>query len=92
VGADLNYPTTQGKKAPGAGLINAYMTRVMKVSNHDPVVCLALMKGMNLLVPLASLFHPRIVWRVLRGRISIPQPASPPVTAVEGYRKAEPYE
>jgi 2-polyprenyl-6-methoxyphenol hydroxylase-like FAD-dependent oxidoreductase len=87
VGADFNYPTTEGKKAPGTDLINAYMTRLMKVSNDDPVVCLALLKAMNLLVPSTSLFHPRIMWRVMRGRISTTQPNSRLDTAVEGYGK-----
>ena len=76
VGADFNYPTTEGKKAPGTDLINAYMTRLTKVSNHDPVVCLALLKAMNLLVPSTSLFHPRIMRRVLRGGTTTTQPAS----------------
>jgi len=65
VGADFNYPTTQGKKQPGTDLINAYISRLMKISNHDAVICLALLKVMNLLEPPASLFHPRIVKRVL---------------------------
>jgi hypothetical protein len=92
VGADLNYPTTEGKKPPGTDLINAYMTRLMKVSNHDPVVCLALLKAMNLLVPLASLFHPRIMWRVLRGGGSTIPPTSRLHMAVEGYGKDQPYD
>jgi 2-polyprenyl-6-methoxyphenol hydroxylase-like FAD-dependent oxidoreductase len=67
VGADFNYPSTRGKKPAGTDLINSYITRLMKVSNHDAVVCLALMKVMNLLAPPASLFHPGIVSRVLSG-------------------------
>jgi 2-polyprenyl-6-methoxyphenol hydroxylase-like FAD-dependent oxidoreductase len=73
VGADFNFPTTQGKKQPGTDLINAYITRLMKVSNHDAVVCLALMKVMNLLEPPASLFQPGILRRVLRGRVESKQ-------------------
>lgn len=65
VGADFNYPTTKGKKQPGTDLINAYMTRVIKASNRDPIVSLAFMRVNNLLDPVTSLFHPRIVMRVL---------------------------
>ena len=73
VGADFNYPTTQGKKQPGTDLINAYITRLMKVSNHDAVVCLALMKVMNLLAPPANLFQPGILRRVLWGSVGSKQ-------------------
>jgi 2-polyprenyl-6-methoxyphenol hydroxylase-like FAD-dependent oxidoreductase len=73
VGADFNYATTQGKKQPGTDLINAYITRLMKVSNHDAAVCLALMKVMNLLEPPASLFQPGILRRVIWGRVESKQ-------------------
>ncbi|MGH2543655.1 MAG: FAD-binding monooxygenase, partial [Ardenticatenaceae bacterium] len=68
VGEDFRYPETEGPKAPGTDLINAYMVKVHRVSHHDRVVCAAFLKVMNLMEPPTSLFHPRILWRVWRGQ------------------------
>ena len=47
---------------------NRYVAKVHQATLYDPVVCLALLKVMNLMAPPPSLFHPKIVWRVLRGK------------------------
>lgn len=87
VGEDFRFPETEGKKAPGTDFINAYVARVHRASHRDPVVCKAFLNVMNLLKPPTSLFHPRILWRVLQhGRQ--PQGALASERAVDvGYAK-----
>lgn len=68
VGEDFRYPQVTGPKAPGTGLINAYVARVHRAAIHDTVVHLAFMRVMHLLAAPSSLFHPRIAARVLFGR------------------------
>lgn len=68
VGEDFRYPEVTGPKAPGTDLINAYSARVHRAAIHDPTVHLAFMRVAHLLAPPTSLFHPRIVARVLFGR------------------------
>jgi len=67
VGEDFRFPETQGKKAFGTDLINAYVAKVHRATHRDPVVYGAFLKVMNLIAPPVSLFHPRILWRVLCG-------------------------
>lgn len=66
VGEDFRFPTTSGPKPPAIDLINRYVSRVNRVTHHDEVVGKAFLNVMNLLAPPTSLFHPRILWRVLR--------------------------
>jgi 2-polyprenyl-6-methoxyphenol hydroxylase-like FAD-dependent oxidoreductase len=68
VGEDFRYPETIGPKAPGTDLINRYVSRLHQATHHDPVVYEAFLQVMNLMKPPASLFHPKIVWRVLRSK------------------------
>ncbi len=64
-GADFSYPETEGPKARGTDLINAYVTRVQRATHHDPVVYGAFLRVMNLMAPPSTLFAPRVVARVL---------------------------
>ncbi|MEZ4709883.1 MAG: hypothetical protein R3A44_21940 [Caldilineaceae bacterium] len=66
VGEDFRYAETSGPKPAGVDLINKYVARVHRATLHDEVVCNAFLKVMNLMAPPTSLFHPRIVWRVMR--------------------------
>lgn len=66
VGEDFRYAETRGPKPAGVDLINKYVARVHRATLHDEVVCHAFLKVMNLMAPPSSLFHPAIVWRVLR--------------------------
>ncbi|MEZ4864248.1 MAG: hypothetical protein R3C14_23245 [Caldilineaceae bacterium] len=68
VGEDFRYPETAGKKPAGVDLLNAYVAKVHQATHHDPTVYLAFLKVMNLMAAPTSLFHPRILWRVLRGK------------------------
>lgn len=65
VGADFRFPGTEGKKAASVDFINAYVTKVHRATHHDPVVQAAFLKVMNLMQPPASLFHPKVLLRVL---------------------------
>lgn len=66
VGEDFRYAQTVGPKPPGIDLVNRYVSLVQRATHRDKVVCAAFLRVMSLLKPPASLFHPRIVWRVLR--------------------------
>ena len=66
VGEDFRFPQTTGLKPPGIDLINRYIGLVHRVSQRDRIVCEAFYKVANLIAPPSSLFHPRILWRVLR--------------------------
>ena len=67
-GEDFRYPEAEGKKPATTDLINAYLSKVHRATQHDPVVYLQFLKVMNLMAPPTSLMHPKIVWRVLRGK------------------------
>jgi 2-polyprenyl-6-methoxyphenol hydroxylase-like FAD-dependent oxidoreductase len=74
VGEDFRFPSTQGLKPTGTDFINRYVTKVHRATLEDEVVCLAFLKVMNLMAPPSSLFHPRILWRVLKPRLAKKRP------------------
>jgi len=65
VGEDFRYSETVGPKPAGVDFINKYVSRVQRATLRDEVVCAAFLRVMSLLKPPTSLFHPRILWRVL---------------------------
>lgn len=65
VSEDFRFPETQGKKPFATDLINRYVGRVHKATHTDTVVYGQFLRVMNLLAPVSSLMHPRILWRVL---------------------------
>ncbi|QHV93799.1 FAD-dependent oxidoreductase [Spirosoma endbachense] len=65
VGEDFRYAETVGPKPAGVGFINKYVSRVQRATLCDEVVCAAFLRVMSLLKPPTSLFHPRILWRVM---------------------------
>jgi 2-polyprenyl-6-methoxyphenol hydroxylase-like FAD-dependent oxidoreductase len=67
VGEDFRYPEVTGPKPRGTDLLNWYVTRVHRRSLVDAVVYRAFLEAMAMLRPPTTLFHPRIVARVLRG-------------------------
>ncbi|MFN8441003.1 MAG: FAD-dependent monooxygenase [Caldilineaceae bacterium] len=67
VGEDFRYAETEGKKPAGVDLVNRYVNQVHRASHHDEVVYTAFLKVMNLMEAPTSLFHPKILWRVVRG-------------------------
>jgi 2-polyprenyl-6-methoxyphenol hydroxylase-like FAD-dependent oxidoreductase len=66
VGEDFRFPETTGAKPIGIDLLNRYVAWVHRATLHDAVVGEAFLKVMNLMMPPIHLFHPTIVWRVLR--------------------------
>ncbi|HEU5088007.1 MAG TPA: hypothetical protein VFT99_11195, partial [Roseiflexaceae bacterium] len=80
VGEDFRFPETEGIKPAGTDLLNAYVAMIHRASQHDTTVCRAFVSVMNLLQPPASLFHPGIVWRVLRASLAR-RKTSPSITA-----------
>lgn len=81
VGEDFRYPQTTGPKPTGVDLLNQYVARVHRTTLHDEVVCHAFLKVMNLMAPPTTLFHPRILWRVMRPQVSQPVMTAVPVAA-----------
>jgi len=65
---DFRYSETVGKKPAMIDLTNAYLAKVHRATHHDPVVYSQFLRVMNLMAPPTSLMHPKMVWRVLRGR------------------------
>ena len=65
VGEDFRYPETEGKRPAGVALLNAYVSKVHQATHHDTMVYLAFLKVINLMATPTSLFHPKILWRVL---------------------------
>jgi len=83
VGEDFRYPETSGQKPAGVDLINAYVTKVHQATHHDTVVYTAFLNVMNLMAAPTSLFHPKILWRVLwrNWRAPVATPISKPEMA-----------
>lgn len=70
-GQDIRWPTTVGGSRPDpvTRLVQGYLDRVLAVAPHDPFVAEAFFHVQSMLRGPESLFHPRVLWRVLK-----PQP------------------
>jgi 2-polyprenyl-6-methoxyphenol hydroxylase-like FAD-dependent oxidoreductase len=66
VGADLRFPQTGVRRGLRARLIDAYLARFHRVAAVDPALGEAFLRVINMLATPASLFTPRLLWRVLR--------------------------
>lgn len=81
-GEDRRYPTTEGGRTnPLTRLTQRYINRVTLVATQDPVVNRAFFSVVNLLAPPTTLFHPRIVARVIAAG-HVRGLAQPPTTAL----------
>lgn len=78
VGEDFRFAETEGKKPAGVDLINGYVAKVHQATHHDTEVYTAFLKVMNLMAAPTSLFHPKILWRVLWGRRRVQTPTVAP--------------
>ena len=67
VGGDLALPEVEGDRPLTLRLTNAYVERLLRVAEHDPVVAAAFNDVADLLAPPQSIMRPRVLWRVLRG-------------------------
>jgi 2-polyprenyl-6-methoxyphenol hydroxylase-like FAD-dependent oxidoreductase len=69
VGEDFRYPETVGKKPPFTDMINAYVVKIHRATQRDPVVYTQFLKVMNLMEPSTRLMSPGFMWRVfMNGR------------------------
>lgn len=86
VGEDFRYPETEGKKPAGIDLLNVYVTKVHQATHYDTTVYMAFLKVMNLMAMPTSLFHPKLLWRVLwsKPRTQIATPNSEPEMVYSG--------
>jgi len=67
VGADLSHPGVHGTRTPAIRLGHNYLPRLHAAAAQDPVVARAFVRVMGMLDRPETLFHPRLVLRVLRG-------------------------
>jgi 2-polyprenyl-6-methoxyphenol hydroxylase-like FAD-dependent oxidoreductase len=75
VGGDLALPVVEGERPLVLRLTNAYVERLLRVAEDDPVVAAAFNDVADLLAPSLSIMRPRVLWRVLRGPQPRPQPS-----------------
>ncbi|MBV7334420.1 hypothetical protein KFU94_40525 [Chloroflexi bacterium TSY] len=66
---DFLFPQTEGPPPKTPGFMTAYLGKLVQVVNHDAEVFKAFSNVLHLTKPPAILFHPRIVWRVLRTKL-----------------------
>ena len=86
VGEDFRYLETEGKKPAGVALLNAYVTKVHQATHDDTTVYLAFLRVINLMATPMSLFHPKILWRVLwrKPKAQVVTPIGEPGMAYSG--------
>jgi 2-polyprenyl-6-methoxyphenol hydroxylase-like FAD-dependent oxidoreductase len=66
-GSDFAFRGVTGSKPAGTAVVNWYLARVHRAASTDRFVCRAFFDVANLLAPATTLFHPRVVGRVIRG-------------------------
>jgi 2-polyprenyl-6-methoxyphenol hydroxylase-like FAD-dependent oxidoreductase len=69
IGGDLALPEVLGKRSLIVRISNAYMERLLRVAERDPIVAQAFGEVSDLLAPPQDVLKPRILWRVLRGNL-----------------------
>lgn len=67
-GQDLRFATTQGGGKPikSGGFLQAYTERLLKLTNSDPNMNALLMEVAHLLKSPLALYHPQVVFQVLK--------------------------
>jgi 2-polyprenyl-6-methoxyphenol hydroxylase-like FAD-dependent oxidoreductase len=69
IGGDLALPEVEGHRSVLLRMTNAYVERLLRVAEHDPIVAAAFGDVGDLLAPPQEIMRPRILWRVLRGNL-----------------------
>ncbi len=64
----LRFPQLAGCRPPGLGLLQAYCRRVFRLCGHDTAVYRRFLRVLQMVAGPWILFHPRVVWAVLRHR------------------------
>ena len=67
-GQDIRWPTTEGGAQPDpvTRLVQKYLDKVLAVVPHNTAVAEAFFQVQNMLKGPESLFHPRVLWQVLK--------------------------
>jgi 2-polyprenyl-6-methoxyphenol hydroxylase-like FAD-dependent oxidoreductase len=89
VGGDLALPEVKGDRSPVLRLTNAYMERLLKVAEHDPMVGAAFNDVADLLAPPQNILRPRVLRRVLRGPRPPVSAADPPPGSLQRWAIAD---
>lgn len=89
VGSDLSFPEVVGPRTPFTRFLNWYMEQLHRVARADAQVSIAFLKVINMVAPPSSILHPRIVWRVMKGRLW-PAPREAPTGGSRDVAQAEP--
>lgn len=66
VGADFRFTKTTGPKPLGTDLLNRYLSRLTRTAHDDVPLTEAYARVVMMERRPTSLFHPRLVWRVLK--------------------------
>jgi 2-polyprenyl-6-methoxyphenol hydroxylase-like FAD-dependent oxidoreductase len=74
VGADLALPQVRGSRPLPVRVINAYVNRVQRAAEHDPVVAEQFLRIAALQSPATTLFRPPVALRLLRANGLRPLP------------------
>jgi hypothetical protein len=74
VGADLALPQVHGPRPLPVRVINAYVNRVQRAAEHDPVVAEQFLRIAALQSPATTLLRPPVALRVLRSNGHRPPP------------------
>lgn len=69
VGNDLGFPEVEGSRTPLVRFLNWYFGKLHAAAQHDAQVSIAFLKVINMVAPPPTIFHPRIVWRVIKGSL-----------------------
>jgi 2-polyprenyl-6-methoxyphenol hydroxylase-like FAD-dependent oxidoreductase len=69
VGGDLALPEVAGHRPATLRITNAYIERLLRVAERDPIVAQAFGDVSDLLAPPREVLRPQIIWRVLRGNL-----------------------
>jgi 2-polyprenyl-6-methoxyphenol hydroxylase-like FAD-dependent oxidoreductase len=72
VGGDLALPEVRGHRPVTVRITNAYVERLLRAAERDPVAAAAFGNVSDLLAPPQEVMRPRILWRVLRGNMRRP--------------------
>jgi hypothetical protein len=64
--SDLRFPEVEGRRSPGAALINAYGEKYRAAASVDPLLGETFLRVANMIDPPARLLSPGHVLRVFR--------------------------